>query len=55
MEMSHSESADLHMATKLNGHLGPNSHMGTFNKDAMTLGLNAKLKEYTRASIIKRS
>jgi hypothetical protein len=43
------------MATKLNGHLGPGSRMGNFNKDAMTLGLNQKLKEYIRSSIIKRS
>ena len=55
MELLPSESADLHVASRLNGHLGPGAHMATFNQDARALGLNNKLQEYIRSAIIKRS
>jgi hypothetical protein len=46
--------ADLHLATKLNGHLGPTTSMASFNADAKVLGLNSKMTEYVRSAIIKR-
>ena len=55
LELLPSESADLHVASRLNGHLGPGAHMATFNQDARALGLNNKLQEYIRSAIIKRS
>jgi len=54
MELAASEAADLHVATKLNGHLGPTTSMANFNTDAKGLGLNSKIKEYVRSAIIKR-
>jgi hypothetical protein len=54
MELSADEAAHMHLATKLNGHLGPSSNMAVFNKDAKALHLSNKLTEHIRSVIIKR-
>ncbi len=54
LELTAGEAVDLHVATKLNGHLGPTTSMASFNADAKVLGLNSKMTEYVRSAIIKR-